>query len=55
MVSLEEAGAVTMKIIDLGLAKAVDEAEFQTTISVPGGFAGTPSCEFPVKDLGRGQ
>ena len=33
MVSFEEEGAVTAKIIDLGLAKAVDEAGAQTAIS----------------------
>src|ERR1700716_933710 len=41
MVSLEEGGAVTAKIIDLGLAKAVNEPGFQIAISVPGSFAGT--------------
>jgi serine/threonine protein kinase len=39
MVSFEEEGAVTAKIIDLGLAKAVDEAGAQTTISGSGAFA----------------
>jgi serine/threonine protein kinase len=34
MVSLEERGAVTAKIIDLGLAKAVDEAGSQTSIAL---------------------
>ena len=38
MVSFEERGAVTAKIIDLGLAKAVNEPSFQTAISMPGGF-----------------
>ena len=42
MVSFEDEGAVTAKIIDLGLAKVVDEAGAQTTISVSGAFAGTP-------------
>ena len=42
MVSLEDAGAVTAKIIDLGLAKAVNEPGSGTAISIPGGFAGTP-------------
>ncbi len=42
MVNLDDAGAVTAKIIDLGLAKAVNESGSQTTISIPGGFAGTP-------------
>jgi hypothetical protein len=42
MVNFEDEGAVTAKIIDLGLAKAVDEAGSQTAISIPGAFAGTP-------------
>ena len=33
MVSFEEEGSVTAKIIDLGLAKVVDESGAQTTIS----------------------
>ena len=36
MVSLEETGAVTAKIIDLGLAKPCDESGSQTAISTPG-------------------
>jgi serine/threonine protein kinase len=54
MVSLEEAGAVTVKIIDLGLAKAVNEAESETTISIPGGFAGTPKYASPEQFAGVG-
>jgi serine/threonine protein kinase/tetratricopeptide (TPR) repeat protein len=54
MVSLEEGGAVTVKIIDLGLAKAINEAESQTTISVPGGFAGTPKYASPEQFAGVG-
>jgi serine/threonine protein kinase len=46
MVSLEE-GAVTAKIIDLGLAKAVNEPDSQTAISMPGGFVGTPDFASP--------
>jgi len=38
MVSLEEGGAVTAKIIDLGLAKSLDEPGAQTAISTPGAF-----------------
>src|SRR6476660_2112766 len=41
IVSLEDTGAVTAKIIDLGLAKAVNEPGAQTAISTPGAFAGT--------------
>ena len=47
MVSFEEEGAVTAKIIDLGLAKAVDEAGAQTAISATGAFAGTPEFASP--------
>jgi Protein kinase domain len=43
MVSLDEDGAVTAKIIDLGLAKVDDESGAQTTISASGAFAGTQS------------
>ena len=47
MVSMGDGGAVTAKIIDLGLAKAVNEASSQTAISIPGGFAGTPEFASP--------
>src|SRR6202051_3555688 len=36
MVSFEEGGAVTAKIIDLGFAKAINEPGSQTAISIPG-------------------
>jgi Protein kinase domain/NACHT domain len=52
MVSLEEGGAVTAKIIDLGLAKAVDEPGSQTAISMPGGFIGTPDFASPEQFAG---
>src|SRR5271157_3588022 len=52
MVNLEEGGAATAKIIDLGLAKAVNEAGFQTAISTPGGFAGTPEFASPEQFAG---
>ena len=52
MVSLEEGGAVTAKIIDLGLAKAVNEPGAQTTISTPGVFAGTPEFASPEQFAG---
>ena len=54
MVSLEDGGAVTAKIIDLGLAKAVDEPGSQTAISTPGGFAGTPEFASPEQFAGVG-
>src|SRR6516164_6945759 len=47
MVSLEEGGAVTAKIIDLGLAESLDEPGAQTAISTPGAFAGTPEFASP--------
>ena len=54
MVSFEEEDAVTAKIIDLGLAKAVDEAGAQTTISATGAFAGTPEFASPEQIVGGG-
>jgi serine/threonine protein kinase len=54
MVSLEEGAAVTAKIIDLGLAKAVTEPASQTAISIPGGFAGTPEFASPEQFAGVG-
>jgi tRNA A-37 threonylcarbamoyl transferase component Bud32 len=52
MVNLEEGSAVTAKIIDLGLAKAVNEAGSHTAISTPGGFAGTPEFASPEQFAG---
>src|SRR6516165_2622640 len=52
MVSLEEGGAVTAKIIDLGLAKSLDETGAQTAISTPGAFAGTPAFASPEQFAG---
>jgi eukaryotic-like serine/threonine-protein kinase len=54
MVSLEDGGAVTSKIIDLGLAKAVIESGSQTAISTPGCFAGTPEFASPEQFAGLG-
>jgi hypothetical protein len=54
MVNFEEGGAVTAKIIDLGLAKAVNEASSQTAISIPGAFAGTPEFASPEQLAGVG-
>jgi serine/threonine protein kinase len=54
MVRLKEEGAVTAKIIDLGLAKAVDEPGSQTAISMPGGFVGTPEFASPEQFAGVG-
>ena len=53
MVSFEEEGAVTAKIIDLGLAKIADESGAQTTISASGAFAGTPEFASPGANYRR--
>jgi serine/threonine protein kinase len=52
MVSLDQGGAVTAKIIDLGLAKAVNEPGSQTAISMPGSFVGTPDFASPEQFAG---
>ena len=54
MVSFDERGAVTAKIIDLGLARPVNEPGSQTAISMPGGFAGTPEFASPEQFAGVG-
>ena len=54
MVCLEEGGVPTAKIIDLGLAKGIDEPGSQTTISLPGGFVGTPDFASPEQLAGVG-
>jgi serine/threonine protein kinase len=54
MVSLEEGGAVTAKIIDLGLAKPALEAPAEAAISIPGAFAGTPEFASPEQFAGIG-
>jgi serine/threonine protein kinase/tetratricopeptide (TPR) repeat protein len=54
MVSLEEAGAVTAKIIDLGLAKPAPDAPAEDAISIPGAFAGTPEFASPEQFAGVG-
>jgi serine/threonine protein kinase/predicted ATPase len=52
MVCFEEAGAVTVKIIDLGLVKLADKSGAQTTISASGAFAGTPEFASPEQIIG---
>src|SRR6516165_2866305 len=54
MASPEEGGTVTAKIIDLGLAKPINEPGSQTAISLPGGFAGTPEFASPEQFAGVG-
>ena len=43
---------MTAKIIDLGLAKSLDEPTAQTAISTPGAFAGTPEFASPEQFAG---
>jgi len=54
MVRLKEEGSVTAKIIDLGLAKALDESASEVGISMPGAFAGTPEFASPEQFAGVG-
>jgi serine/threonine protein kinase/predicted ATPase len=54
MVRLKEEGGVTAKIIDLGLAKTLDESASQVGISSPGGFVGTPEFASPEQFVGVG-
>jgi serine/threonine protein kinase len=54
MVSFEEGGGLTAKIIDLGLAKAVNEPGAEPASSTPGGFAGTPEFASPEQFAGVG-
>jgi serine/threonine protein kinase len=54
MVRLKEGGSVTAKIIDLGLAKTVDESASEAGVSSPGAFAGTPEFASPEQFAGVG-
>jgi serine/threonine protein kinase len=54
MVRLKDDGIIAAKIIDLGLAKAVNEPSAQTAISTPGAFAGTPEFASPEQFAGIG-
>jgi serine/threonine protein kinase len=54
MVKLKEGGAVTAKIIDLGLAKPATNAPTDAEISLPGVFAGTPEFASPEQFAGVG-
>jgi hypothetical protein len=54
MVRLKEEGSVTAKIIDLGLAKTLDELASEACISMPGVFAGTPEFASPEQFAGVG-
>jgi serine/threonine protein kinase/tetratricopeptide (TPR) repeat protein len=52
MVSFDEQGAVTAKIIDLGLAKTLDDSASEAGISLPGAFVGTPEFASPEQFAG---
>ncbi|MBV8135227.1 MAG: protein kinase, partial [Deltaproteobacteria bacterium] len=54
MVSFEEGGGVTAKIIDLGLAKPAPNLPAESAISIPGAFAGTPEFASPEQFAGVG-
>jgi WD40 repeat protein/serine/threonine protein kinase len=54
MVSMEDGGALTAKLIDLGLAKALSEPLSEAAISMPGAFAGTPEFASPEQFAGVG-
>jgi serine/threonine protein kinase len=52
MVCLRDDGTLRAKIIDLGLAKSLNEPGEQTAISTPGAFAGTPEFASPEQFAG---
>src|SRR6516165_1184854 len=54
MVRLKDDDTLRAKIIDLGLAKSLDEPGVQTAISTPGAFAGTPEFASPEQFGGVG-
>jgi serine/threonine protein kinase/predicted ATPase len=54
MVNWEEGGALTAKIIDLGLAKPAPDAPADAAISTSGAFAGTPEFASPEQFAGVG-
>jgi tetratricopeptide (TPR) repeat protein len=54
MVRLKDDGTLRAKIIDLGLAKSLNEPGDQTAISTPGAFAGTPEFASPEQFAGIG-
>src|SRR6516225_5391910 len=54
MVHLQEGTGVVVKIIDLGLAKAINESRSETAITTSGAFAGTPEFASPEQFAGVG-
>ena len=54
MVNFEEGGTPMAKIIDLGLAKSTAKSDSEASISLSGGFAGTPEFASPEQFAGIG-
>jgi serine/threonine protein kinase len=54
MVHLQEGTGVAAKIIDLGLAKAINASRSETAITTSGAFAGTPEFASPEQFTGVG-
>jgi tetratricopeptide (TPR) repeat protein len=54
MIAFDAGRLSSAKIIDLGLAKAVTEGAFESEISIPGVFAGTPAFASPEQFAGVG-
>jgi serine/threonine protein kinase/tetratricopeptide (TPR) repeat protein len=54
MVNLQDEGAPMVKIIDLGLAKGLDEPSADSAISFPGAFIGTAEFASPEQLTGLG-
>ena len=53
MVMFDEHQRVTVKVIDFGLARPVISSEFQSMLSMPGVFTGTPHFASPEQCAGR--
>ncbi|HZC58922.1 MAG TPA: serine/threonine-protein kinase, partial [Chthoniobacterales bacterium] len=51
MVCFDKGGAPRVKIIDLGLAKSLDDSHLESAISAAGAFAGTPEFASPEQFL----
>jgi tetratricopeptide (TPR) repeat protein len=55
MVSFADGAISSVKIIDLGLAKAIDDWKNQTAFSIPGSFTGTAEFASPEQFTGVGE